>query len=163
MCWTEVTHVVKVVIADHQISGKRGGDAGRLFITLFGSLGSSSRSRLGDEEVWFEPGQELSFSVASPEIGGIEEILVQWEHKEVKDSETEQLHSQPRIIIDRVVVRTLEHRATASFCGRGRELASGEKALMRRDDNGECSERSQPKASRSQLNSLFDSRLEKNA
>ena len=62
--------------------------------------------------MWFEPGQELSFPLASPEIGKIEEILVEWEYKEGNDSVIEQSLSQPKIIIDRVIVRTLEHRAT---------------------------------------------------
>ncbi|CAG0895856.1 unnamed protein product [Darwinula stevensoni] len=90
-------------------------------------------------ELLLEPGERLSFLVSSPEIGEIEEILMEWERGGAfKNPKTRRVLSQPRIIIDRVVVHTLEHRATAGFCGWGRELAPGEKMTLRRDDPGEC-------------------------
>ena len=51
MCRVEVTHVVTVVVADHKISEEHGGEIGMFYVTLHGSRGSSSRTRLGDEYV----------------------------------------------------------------------------------------------------------------
>ncbi|CAG0896331.1 unnamed protein product [Darwinula stevensoni] len=134
-----VTHVVTLVVADHQASRKHGGDLGAFYITLQGSRGSSSRLRLGDEELFFEPGQKFSFLVPSTEFGEVDEILVEWEHGvKVMNPLTWRFLSKPKTFIDRVVVKTLERNATVGFCGRGRELVSGEGMTMKRDDRDKC-------------------------
>ncbi|CAG0907245.1 unnamed protein product, partial [Darwinula stevensoni] len=47
--YCRVTHMVTVVVADHQISDDHEDGVGRFYITLHGSRGSSSSSRLGEE------------------------------------------------------------------------------------------------------------------
>ncbi|CAG0897057.1 unnamed protein product [Darwinula stevensoni] len=158
-----VTHLVTVVLADLQISDKHDGDIGKFHITLHGSRGSSSRSRLGDDELRVRPGQRFSFLIPSPEIGEIEEILVEWEHKEkATKAQKKRSLSQSWIVIDRVVVQTLERRAKVAFCGRGRELVSGERMAMRLDDNRRCLEKPLPDVNQSLKGSLFNFQLKGN-
>ncbi|CAG0901835.1 unnamed protein product [Darwinula stevensoni] len=159
----QVTHVVTVVMADHQVSPELGWNVGKFYITLHGSLGSSSKSWLGDEDLLFGPGQGFRFLVPSLEIGEIEEIIVEWEHGEIaRDPATRWFLFNSRIIIDRVIVQTLEHRATADFCGWGGVLASGAIMVMRRDDNRGCLQQPLPKLNLSLRGSLRNFRLQEN-
>ncbi|CAG0895853.1 unnamed protein product [Darwinula stevensoni] len=69
-------------------------------------------------ELLLKSGQR--FLVPTPDIGEIQEILVELElGGTVRNSTTRRFLSQPRIIIDRVIVQTLEHRAT-TCCERTR-------------------------------------------
>ncbi|CAG0892718.1 unnamed protein product [Darwinula stevensoni] len=122
-----------------------------------------NRGDYSDRGLRVKHGQGFSFLVPSPEIGEIEEILVEWEHEEkTRKAKKKRSLSQTRIVIDRVVVQTLERRAKVAFCGRGRVLVSGERMTMRRNGSGGCLEKALPMENQSLKGSLFNIRLREN-